>query len=1727
MDLENRAFEKNARESMKTISDLKQSLDFSGSSKSLKELEAASRDFQMGGLGNAVDQVKLKFSALEIAGITALVNITNQAVNTGKRLISSLTIDQITAGFQKYADKTSAVQTIMAATRQQFTDTGKQMEYVNQQLDRLNWFTDETSYNFVDMVGNIGKFTSNNIALDKAATSMQGIAAWAAISGANAGEASRAMYNLSQAIATGTVKLIDWKSIENANMATAEFKQNAIDAAVALGTLKKTGDGLYETLEGNAVSVANFNENLQDAWFTSDVLLNSLDQYGGFSVQLGKEMEKLGDYFLTSEILDFVDKFEDGSDILHKAAERTGADWQTLNDAVWRLRQPYYDLGRRAFKAAQEAKTFQEAIDATKDAVSTGWMKTFELIFGNYEQAKELWTGLSEVLWDVFAAGGERRNQLLAGWSKNGGREALINGLKNALEALLQIIETVKAAWRNVFPEKTTAQLTAMTRIFERFTEGLALTENESSGLERVLTVLFGVIRVGWNVFKDILQVGGAILSWVVDLARSLLDLAGGSDKAADSVSDFAKKVRNFSVLKSLRKVVDVISTALNRAKDAIIEFVSSASKLDSAKQLASNFLYLVNAVKQFAGVAWDWISERISSIGKIDLKKPSDGMSLLTKIADTLFTALNKLFDIFKNLGETFSDWFKGLTDPKDADKADSIFTKISDSADAMYQNVADSATGSIKDYILTGFTNLGATLEEAAKNVNFGRIFNILKSGVMTYFVYQLAQLTKTVKTGINQPITSLQDITKAFKGVLSNLAVTIKEYGKNLRAGTILKLAGAIGILAAALIGLSFIPADRLSNAAVAMLILAGVLALIMKAYDRIASVRAAQSVQNMADAISVIKESLASFLKSIASSAKIIATAFAISTILISIAAAVVMLVAAVKSLTKLAKTDTDSIGIAIVGIMGLILALGGAMALIGRLNAGTLIGAASAIFAIGVSVNLIVKALSSLQTAAGKEDYGKTFWSIVGIMEAMAVAVRIAGRSKGATGAFIGMSIAIGIIGTVIKNLAESTGDVAGAAKAVRSIMMLMGALALASTAVDPVQMKAMSKSLMSMAFSLGIIMVSLLAFGKNAERGANGIKLLAAALGVLVVAGIAINALGLAPAIFAMSTAFSAFGATALKIGAMFTLIGVGMTLVAHGIGALGPAMDKFVTGWVSSSQKVVENADVLREGFGTALGAILDGIIQNAERFKTVGLMLIKAFLAGVLLAKPFLVMTAVELIVAFATAFATYENIRKIADALFTMLVNAINALADSIRSYGGALLAAIGNVVSAILELILRALATLVEGIPGIGDTLGGWFRKGAEELEAGVKELPGKLGVATDEVHKGTDEIANAMMEDGVKIKDAGDNMIETGFGNLGSKAKEMLASQGVDVDGLFSEQFNNGMPKTESAIDGAASSITNKLSGVTDAFATTGEKAPDELASGIFAGISKAKDAATELGTETISAVETAAGGGGRIGGKLVDETASGIRANKSKAVNMAGSVGLDVANAFNKKDSAYQSGDFTIQGFINGIKARRREAAEAAADVANNTIYHMRLTMQEKSPSKVTTEIGDFGTIGFINGLLNRKKEAGFAGAEVAQSSVDMMNATILSAMDTMSNTSEFKPTIRPVMDLTEISQGASAISALIGGSRAMALGASVQVGMSDDARYSELAAMMSKRDTDIRKEFSDLNGNIRELVGKIDELELRMDGDDVVVGLSGKFSRAIGRTTAMKQRGM
>lgn len=373
MQFENKQFEKGIKESVTSLDNLKKSLKLEDSVKGLENLDKAAKSVSLSTISDGIDQISSKFTALGIIGVTALQNITNSAINTGKQLVSSLTTDQISSGWDKYNLKVEGVQTIMAAT-------GKTIDEVSGSLEKLNWFTDETSYNFTDMVSNIGKFTSSGVDLDTAVTSMEGIANWAAVSGVNATKASSAMYNVSQAIAAGAMKLQDWKSIQMLNMNTQEFQQTAIDTAVSMGTLTKSGDDLYTTLEGNSFSLSQFANELSDGWFSSDVLVATLSKYGEYA------------------------------DAIYEISD----SYDTCSEAMANFDGEGMELGEKAFKAAQEAKTFGDAIDSVKDAVSTGWMTTFELIFGNYEEAKVLWTDLANELYDVFATSGNNRNEILS-----------------------------------------------------------------------------------------------------------------------------------------------------------------------------------------------------------------------------------------------------------------------------------------------------------------------------------------------------------------------------------------------------------------------------------------------------------------------------------------------------------------------------------------------------------------------------------------------------------------------------------------------------------------------------------------------------------------------------------------------------------------------------------------------------------------------------------------------------------------------------------------------------------------------------------------------------------------------------------------------------------------------------------------------------------------------------------------------------------------------------------------------------------------------------------------------------------------------------------------------------------------------------------------------------------------------------------------------------------------
>lgn len=394
MRFDNHQFEKNIESSLGSIDKLKRSLNFKDSVSNIDQLGKSLASLGQKNLFSGVSDSLKDFAGnfnnfFDFSKKLFYVREAQKLFDTVKDSLVGLTkslsgIDQMSAGWDRYAKKTTSVKTIMNAT-------GKSIDEVTKYLNKLNWYTDETSYDFADMVNNIGKFTSSGIDLKDAVEAMEGISNWAATSGQGKSEAARAMYNLSQAVSMGSVKMQDWKSIQLANMATKEFKETVLETGVAIGKLTKVEDKYYSTAGGKKreITAETFESTLQYGWFDSDLLVKTLQRYSKF----------------TDEVYDYMQKHEE-IDTASKAIE-------AMRDEAEAAGKEFDELGAKWFLSAQEARTFQDVVDSLKDALQTGWANTFELIFGNYVEVKDLWTNLANDLYEIFAGPGNERNDFL------------------------------------------------------------------------------------------------------------------------------------------------------------------------------------------------------------------------------------------------------------------------------------------------------------------------------------------------------------------------------------------------------------------------------------------------------------------------------------------------------------------------------------------------------------------------------------------------------------------------------------------------------------------------------------------------------------------------------------------------------------------------------------------------------------------------------------------------------------------------------------------------------------------------------------------------------------------------------------------------------------------------------------------------------------------------------------------------------------------------------------------------------------------------------------------------------------------------------------------------------------------------------------------------------------------------------------------------------------------
>ena len=603
ISFDNVAFQKNVSDTIASLDGLKAKLNFGESTAGFSDLTKAAQTVNLSSIAGAVDNISSKFSAMGAVAFTALQNITNRAIDAGTVFSKAFTFAPVTQGFSEYELKIGAIQTIMAGT-------GDSLETVNGLLKELNDYSDQTIYSFADMTQNISKFTNAGVSSADAVAAIKGIANVAAISGANAEEASRSMYNFGQAMSAGTIRNIDWKSIEYANMATVGFKDEIIKTAVELGTLTKTSNG-YETANGTAVtSTKGFTQSLEEEWFTADVLTQTLNRY---------------------------------------------------SDATT-------DVGAKATRAATEVKTFSQLIGTIKEAIGSGWAASFEIFIGTFDEAKALLTEVNVAIGGFTGKSAEARNELLSKWKALGGRTILIQGLRDAFKSLGTIFKPIQEAFREVFPKKTAEDLLAVTKLFAAFTKRLAIGGNTAAVLKGIFKGFFMIFKVGFEIIKGVFTLFSSLVGLFADLGGGALNgffkpitdgIASLSEKSVD-----AGKIANFfnSIFESIRNLVTKINFApfvnqLIGFRDAILglfgggEGGGSSSVQEGAKETTSLFDKLVEALKKIGdfGVTVARTIEKIFNGIASFAKDVSGGFK---KIFD-------KLGDVFT--GEAFGNVLKG----------------------------------------------------------------------------------------------------------------------------------------------------------------------------------------------------------------------------------------------------------------------------------------------------------------------------------------------------------------------------------------------------------------------------------------------------------------------------------------------------------------------------------------------------------------------------------------------------------------------------------------------------------------------------------------------------------------------------------------------------------------------------------------------------------------------------------------------------------------------------------------------------------------------------------------------------------------------------------------------------------------------------------------------------------------------------------------------------------
>lgn len=734
------------QDSLNGVKKLEEGLAFRGGVEGINQVSAAAKNLNFSEAQAGIAETTSRFSALQSIAFGALASIGGKIAEVGSSMLSSFTVQPLIDGMKEYELQLNSVQTILANTAQK----GETIQTVNAALDQLNTYADQTIYNFGEMTSNIGKFTAAGIGLDDSVASIKGLANWAAVAGANSESTSRAMYQLSQAMAAGTVKLQDWMSLENAGIATKQFQDQLIQTA------KVHGKSVDEMIAKNG----SFRLSLQEGWLTQEIMMETLKQMAG--------------------------EYTDEQLLSMGYTEEQVAQIQ--------------ELAKTGMSAAQDIKTFSQLMGVIGEELGSSWSQSFRIIFGDFEQAKELWTKVGAFLTGpsgVITQMGNARNALLQGWADLGGRQKVLEGLASLFHAMWDPLQRIGQAFSQVFSGPSAEGLYAMSEAFANFMAKLVPSEATIESIGNYFEAFFRVVKIGVLVLTDF----GKIIGWIAGGALKGLGAiisnlrghtAGWSWSLLESVEAVQSWYESLNVAENVIKALIWTGHGLKRIWNNFSEgfhdeITPSLRRLKEAWDgLWSALKAAGSSIKESIVAPFRELKESAQEVGQA-LGIASDSTDEAGETAEaneSKFTKLkNKIVELFESAFKKSYFWGQHL-----ADHLIPAIDKLTSFINWLTECINKQAIV-VSDWLTPKMERLAALYDEVS--TKFSEWAEAMQNGPDIAWLSSLGGILSSFGAGVWGVLKNLATLnfdfdTKPFKKAFSDLKTLMGEYAESVKYG-----------------------------------------------------------------------------------------------------------------------------------------------------------------------------------------------------------------------------------------------------------------------------------------------------------------------------------------------------------------------------------------------------------------------------------------------------------------------------------------------------------------------------------------------------------------------------------------------------------------------------------------------------------------------------------------------------------------------------------------------------------------------------------------------------------------------------------------------------------------------------------------------------------------------------------------------------------------------------